>query len=85
MNDVKPEELRRVIANRVRTRRHELGLTQVQLAERLRVKQPYVAQIEDVKDDGSLGTDVLAKLAEALQTSPSALLSAEQIFAPALS
>lgn len=82
---MQPEELRRVIANRVRTRRHELGLTQVQLAERLGVTQPYVARLESIRDEGSLGTDVLAKLAEALQTSPSALLSAEQIFAPALS
>lgn len=79
---MEPQELRRVFSRRVRERRKELGLTQVQLAKKLRVTQPVVAYIESEEEPSSPGIDLVARVAEALQTSPSALLSTEAIFSP---
>ena len=79
---MQPEELRRILAERVRARRKELGITQYELADKLGVKQPYVAQIERTEEGGSPTLQVVARLAEALQTSPSALLAAESVFSP---
>lgn len=75
-------ELRRVFSRRVRERRKELGLTQVDLAEKLGLPQPVVAYIEAEDHKSSPGMDMIARVAEALQTSPSALLSTESSFSP---
>ncbi len=56
----------------VRARRRELGLTQVQLAERLGVKQPTIALIEQGR--ACPGLDVVERIARALDISPEALL-----------
>jgi transcriptional regulator with XRE-family HTH domain len=78
--DVQPSQLRQTFAERVRRRRKELGLSQVDLAHRLGVTQPSVARLESMADGGPVGTDVIARVAEALETAPSALLSLDPIF-----
>jgi transcriptional regulator with XRE-family HTH domain len=55
---------------RIRTAR---GITQVELARRLKVKQPYVAQLESgAKPNPSL--DMLRRLAKALKVSVAELV-----------
>jgi len=71
-------ELRNVVGQNLKARRRELGLTQTQLAARVGVSQAYLSRIETgtrVAD-----TDLLARLAEALETSPLALMSPDPIF-----
>jgi putative transcriptional regulator len=82
METMDAQELRRVFSRRVRERRKELGLTQVDLAKKLGVSQPVVAYVEAEEDKSSPGIDLIARVAEALQTSPSALLSSESSFSP---
>jgi len=77
---MQPEKLRKLYGENVKVRRKELGLTQQALADRLDVTQAYVAGIEAGKSWPYAGT--FAKMAEALNTSPSALLSADEIFSP---
>lgn len=67
------EELLAAFQRNLRLRRKELGLTQVQLAERAGVEQGYISDLEMGKKKPMLGT--LAPLAEALDTTPSALIS----------
>ena len=75
---MQPEELRRILADRVRFRRKELGLTQVQLAAEIEVSQPYIAEIESGRT--GLHSDRIAVLATALRVTPSWLISAEPVF-----
>lgn len=71
---VQPAELEQVFRENVRSRRKELGLTQAELAERMSVSAPYVNQLE--RDRGSPPQlDTVAKVAEALETTPGALLT----------
>ncbi len=72
------DEIRKLLGRHLRARRLELALTQAKLAKILRVKQPYIASLE--AGTCSISLDVLGKLAETLRTSPSALLSTEEIF-----
>jgi transcriptional regulator with XRE-family HTH domain len=78
MNDMQPEQLRRIIAERVRYRRKELGMTQADLAAEMKVSQPYVAEIESGRT--GLHSDRIAVLATILRTTPSWLISAEPVF-----
>jgi transcriptional regulator with XRE-family HTH domain len=78
MKYMQPEELRRIIAERVRHRRKELGLTQAALAAEMGVTQPYIAEIESGRS--GLHSDRIAILATILRTTPSWLISAEPVF-----
>jgi len=69
---VEPEELTTKFAANVRKRRLDLGLTQEELAERLKKHKPYVSEIENGKRTPWLPN--LAIFADALETTPSALL-----------
>lgn len=71
---MQPKELVDLFAANVRRRRLELKLTQLQLAERLGAHVPYVSDLERGKKTPFLGN--LAKLAEALETTPDTLLAA---------
>jgi transcriptional regulator with XRE-family HTH domain len=71
--DVQATELAEILRRNIKARRKELGLTQAQLAKKLKVSQPFIAQIES--GDASLSIATLADMAEKLATSPSALLS----------
>lgn len=51
---------------RVKARRKELGLTQAEVAERLGISRPVVAEIENGKREPGLG--VMSRLAEALES-----------------
>lgn len=56
--------LREVFRENVRQRRIELGWTQVELAKRLNVTQPYVAEIE--RGRATPGLDTVERFADAL-------------------
>ena len=72
---VQPVELRRVFRENIVRRRKELALTQAALAIRLGVAQPWVAQIESGVRTPAI--DTIARFANALQTTPDALLTPE--------
>ena len=83
-NDVQADELENVFRDNVRARRKSLGLSQVALAERInarrkrgepQVSSPYISDLESGKRVPYIST--LAELAEALETTPDALLSAD--------
>lgn len=65
-------QTREWFARNVCLRRKALGLSQVQLAERLEVSQPVVSDLENDRAAPSL--DVVHRVAEALQTTADALL-----------
>lgn len=77
---MQPKELVGIFAANVRRHRKALGLTQADLAKRLSVHVPYVSDLERGKKTPFLGN--LAKIADALETTPDALLTpAEKISA----
>jgi transcriptional regulator with XRE-family HTH domain len=65
------KSIRIQIGKRVAERRAELGMTQQQLAEALRVTQPKISAIE--AGAAGLSLDRLYKLAEALSCTPADL------------
>lgn len=71
-DQVAPDELTDKFAGNVRKRRLALGLTQEDLAERLKKHKPYISEIENGKRTPWLPN--LALFADALETTPSALL-----------
>jgi len=75
---MQPEELRSVFGGNLKARREELGLTQTELAHLAKVSPACISQLESAIHAASM--DLLARLAEVLRTSPSALLSAEPVF-----
>lgn len=81
MKTVQPKELRKIVAKNIRTRRLELHKGQTEVAKDTGVTQAYISQLENAVR--AADTDILAALADALQTTPSALLSPE-IFSPAI-
>jgi predicted transcriptional regulator len=72
--DLNATELRDVFRQNVRARRLKLGLTQTDLAEKLSVRQPLIAQIEAGTSGPTL--DSIARIAAALDVAPSELLEA---------
>lgn len=73
-----PEELNDVFRDNMKRRRTELGLTQRELAARMsgkkeKVHVPYISDLENGVKMPGLAT--LAKLAEALETSPFVLIA----------
>lgn len=64
------------LGKNIASRRHELGLTQGQLAERLNVSFQAVSQWE--RDDTAPELSRLAEIAQALDTTPTALLTNEE-------
>lgn len=70
---MQPSELIDMFAENVRERRKALGMSQAQLAEKLGAHPPYVSDLERGKKTPFLGN--LAKLADALETTPDALIA----------
>ncbi len=72
---------RSILAENIKRRRQQLGLTQQQLADRLNARQPYVARLER-GNDVSASLDKIDEIAEALGVTTAELLTAD-IFSPA--
>lgn len=68
--------VRSLIAERVRSRRKALGLSQEQLAERAGLSSNYLARLELAWNSPSLGT--LISLADALNLRPADFLTSEE-------
>lgn len=64
------------LGNRIRTRREELGLTQVELAERTRLTQGYISRAES--DAFIPKATTLMVLAISLELPPNAFFSDER-------
>jgi transcriptional regulator with XRE-family HTH domain len=71
--DMTGKDLESLFARNLRSRRAELGMSQVSLAERAGIPQPHVSALERGAMVPQLAT--IARLAEALDTTPSALIS----------
>ena len=67
------EELHKVFRRNLRTVRLEAGLTQVDVAKRMRVDQGYISDLETGRRKPNLGT--LGPLADALGIAPATLIS----------
>jgi transcriptional regulator with XRE-family HTH domain len=72
---MQPVELAKIFAANVKSRRLELGMSQAELAERLGTQQPHVARFENGHATPRLA--IIAKMAEALSTTPASLLTAD--------
>jgi len=70
---MQPSELHAIFRTNLRTRRIELGFTQIMLAKVTGIDQVHISMLERGARNANLAT--LAKLAEALDTTPSAMLS----------
>lgn len=66
-------DYRRILAKNVRAARERLGLSQEALADEAEIDRTYISGIERGKRNPSV--DLLARLAEALKTTPAALLT----------
>lgn len=73
---LQPKELVEVFAENLRERRIELGLSQAALAAAIQAHAPYISDLERGVKAPYLGT--LARIADALDTTPSVLLSARK-------
>ena len=65
------------LANRIRIRRKELGISQTDLAEKLGIHKNQLSRYE--RGETLMRVDVLEKLATELQTSPDWLLNHESV------
>ena len=74
-----PDELRRIVAKNIRSRRVELDITQLDLAETLGTSQAYVSQLE--RGNENLTLALLSRIADALRIQPDLLLRAESFLA----
>lgn len=70
---MKPEQLESIVSHRIRDLRLLRGMTQQDLAEAIGVHAPHISDLERGIKSPTVGT--LAKLAEALDVEPEALLS----------
>ena len=70
--DQQPAIVRRFAAN-LRSRRHELGMTQAELSRAAKIALSYVGRLE--AGTSSPGIDLLDRLATALGVTPEALLA----------
>jgi len=68
-----------IIGDNIKNRRHELGVTQKQLAIQVGLTQPRIAQIE--KGQSSVPVESLADFSIALETDPASLVTAESFTA----
>lgn len=71
--EVQVNEQKRICRENIRARRLELGLTQVRVSELSGVAQANLAQIES--GTAGLSLEALVKLANALETTPAAILT----------
>lgn len=69
-----PLQIRNILGENVKNRRLSLGLTLQTLGDSVGVSNPRIWQIEHGK--GAVPVDLLAKLADALDTQPAVLLTA---------
>lgn len=67
--------LRAVLARNIRLRRSALGISQEALADLAELHRTYVGAVE--RSERNISIDNIGKLARALQTSPSELLTGE--------
>lgn len=70
-------ELSRLVGQNIRRRRIELRLTQLELAERVKISQPYLSDVEQGKRTPLVPR--LAEFAEALEVTPSYLLAGQPV------
>ena len=63
------------LGGRIRTRRQEAGISQLQLADRADISQPYVSELEKGKFDPTV--TVLLRIAKALKVPVGELLGEE--------
>jgi len=82
MSDVQPEQLKRLVRENIRARRLNLGLSQGAICDRVNAKRrrkdpqmhvPYLSDVENGVRSPSL--EIIAELAEALETTPEWLVS----------
>lgn len=66
-------DYRRILAENVKAARDLLDLSQEELADEAKIDRTYISGIERGKRNPSI--DLLARLAEALKTTPAALLT----------
>jgi transcriptional regulator with XRE-family HTH domain len=67
------QSARKILAQNLRARRAALGLSQEELADRAGLHRTYVGSVE--RAERNISIDNIEKLAEALGTTPAALLS----------
>jgi transcriptional regulator with XRE-family HTH domain len=72
MATAKPGKLRQVLAKNVRLLRHELGISQEELADRAGVHRTFMGAIE--RAEQNLSIDSIEKIAKALEVKPHQLL-----------
>ncbi len=68
----KNARLPRILGKRIKKLRLKAGLTQEELAERVRISRAYMGYVEQGRNTPSL--EVLQKIAKALKISPAELL-----------
>jgi len=72
MARAKTGQLRQVLARNVRLLRHELGLSQEELAYKAKLHRTYMGMIE--RAERNLSVDNIEKIAKALEVKPHQLL-----------
>lgn len=73
-------DYRRILADNVKAARGRLALSQEALADEARIDRTYISGIERAKRNPSM--DLLVRLAQALHTTPAALLTPQDSPAP---
>ncbi len=68
----------KLIGNNIRRRRHELKMTQAQLAERAHVSDVHISHIETAK--AAMSLESLLAICQALKTTPNDILLGEYFY-----
>lgn len=68
-----PNELQAVFSRNIKTERKKLGMSQMELAEKADLSVGFISEIERGRRWGT--SDTFARIADALETEPSTLLS----------
>jgi transcriptional regulator with XRE-family HTH domain len=72
MAKAKPGKLRQVLADNIRRLRHELGISQEELAHRAKIHRTYMSSIE--RAQRNVAIDNVEKIAKGLEVKPHQLL-----------
>jgi transcriptional regulator with XRE-family HTH domain len=70
---IKHHDIVQVVAERIRDRRKQLGMSQQDLAHKAQISLTYAGKLE--RGESSVGIDMLARIASSMGTSVSALVS----------
>jgi len=77
---IKHHEIVGIVAERIRNRRKQLGMSQLDLAQKAQISITYIGNLE--RGESSVGIDMLARIASSMDSTVSELVSDSPVQKP---